>query len=1467
MDDTVGIAFTGGGIRSASYAAGALFSLGVSGFMENVDMMSSVSGGGYALSSYLTFVLENPLHSNQPTSPPPPGEHNQFSPAFHSFVSRLPPASRAGVLLYYRFFSRCDYLVRWNNVIIIWDILRLLAAITISLLTHTVILAAISVFIAAAVNGMMGDALRQALGQETVWLAHVAVAIAIFLGTLIIFPALISLIVTTLAPSFPPLARHVTPRNSRALWATINVCRVVYIMLAVVYIALIAQNKVFVSAPVSFQLAIWIAFLLFVALLCFRSFALSAPIANVAIIAVPLLTPIIVFWIVIGVASSRVYGAHLPFPLVRSYSLADPDTWSTAVYIATATLAFFSLFYDSLSAFIHRYYQNSLANAFYAHASQSSSTGYRTTSKTLSLSDLNAPEKSVPLFFINTTANDIHDQGGEKALVNTDTRSSSTRNLSRQQMEAKEAGGKPSLVSGAAATTQPFVFSAAYAGSDALGYSHFPKTSSHQQQDAPISSSTPWFPLRKAMALSGAALSVSLGLMDTDFRPFRLAIHFFNMSMGTWVSFPLLPESWLRKWARRSTFASMYALFLLALIQDWLVLIPFGVAIAILVLSFQWDEPWLASRWAMSSTLIRSLVHACGYSWTTGPDGTPPYLSLSDGGHVDNSGLFELFRRKTRIVLCFDGSHDPEITSNSITDLVIENRYRLHQVGIDVQLTGLADDGQPNNVDLIATLLKYQTQRTKRVVAFRISYRDWDVRTNSVNIVPNLVHGILLFANHRVVTNDMGVLDAPDGLFSGHFPFHSTGNQFITPEIFLKYAFLGKRAAAEMVAYLSRWGSPDDSSSSFSSSSFSTSAAPAPENVPSHQKLIQVMSSTMSSWMASPQASNPSSSEHSSEHSSASSAGSDAAHLYHSVDSIANESDAPPPAPTSPDMFQFSQHVLDPSHSSIWSVLHQGPISLNMDPFERKGSFTPRSTIVAVILFFLLSIFTSALLSGLKLDGTLDISWSSAAFGLWIYGALIPFVATVAFFLFIGGDESVFHMLRVDLGLRNRGHQSVCSHLMMQLCIILFTLVVIAFVSCFFAIIISIGTGGIPALLLFAHLQSGCCNPSSSVAYPLLTGFLGFILILYSLFGTCVIGIACTGSTLCGRSKVHSYALVSPQRQFDVENNVSMLSVGLLFAVLQVVHSVPFALIMALRHQMFAPVVWQWIALVCTVSAGLFYLFGLGLFVTSSGLASWKGPASVFSLPVVASNSAFVYLFYLAMFDPDFHAYTLLAASFCTYILFVFLLSSFIYVNADKNINMDAVDFIDSYPYPHFCVQDIIDVARNQRQDLGNTHWAVSKTLLHNICSLRYGQGVVFSHPTAELEATALLNSDEWCTFLQDACRAVDRSSNDAIRFFFTFTIAVLLRFGPPSGRSLQSATISVFSHQCLNLIATLSTLAKQSISLTWDQVLDIFIVSLQKAGPNLPLEPKSMREIKSFDPANIYPHHTHPIPTPPTTQ
>ena len=67
-DDLVGLAFSGGGIRSAVFNLGVLQALEASGLLKRIDYLSSVSGGGY-IASCLSWLKQSRSKAAPPATP------------------------------------------------------------------------------------------------------------------------------------------------------------------------------------------------------------------------------------------------------------------------------------------------------------------------------------------------------------------------------------------------------------------------------------------------------------------------------------------------------------------------------------------------------------------------------------------------------------------------------------------------------------------------------------------------------------------------------------------------------------------------------------------------------------------------------------------------------------------------------------------------------------------------------------------------------------------------------------------------------------------------------------------------------------------------------------------------------------------------------------------------------------------------------------------------------------------------------------------------------------------------------------------------------------------------------------------------------------------------------------------------------------------------------------------------------
>lgn len=131
--------------------------------------------------------------------------------------------------------------------------------------------------------------------------------------------------------------------------------------------------------------------------------------------------------------------------------------------------------------------------------------------------------------------------------------------------------------------------------------------------------------LATAMAISGAAFSSNMGL--GSIAPLRALLTFLNVRLGYWIH---NPRHKARKWI------DAYPRFLCLLYE-----------------------------------MTGARLHE-----------KRPWLNLSDGGHIENLGVYELLRRRCKFVLCVDGEADPAHTFQGLLTMVrhaqIDLGVRIH---------------------------------------------------------------------------------------------------------------------------------------------------------------------------------------------------------------------------------------------------------------------------------------------------------------------------------------------------------------------------------------------------------------------------------------------------------------------------------------------------------------------------------------------------------------------------------------------------------------------------------------------------------------------------------------------------------------------------------------------------------------------------------------------------------------------
>lgn len=222
--------------------------------------------------------------------------------------------------------------------------------------------------------------------------------------------------------------------------------------------------------------------------------------------------------------------------------------------------------------------------------------------------------------------------------------------------------------------------------------------------------------LATAMAISGAAFSSNMGL--GSIAPLRALLAFLNVRLGYWIH---NPRHKARKWI------DAYPRFLCLLYEMTGVRLHEG-------------RPW---------------------------------LNLSDGGHIENLGVYELLRRRCKFVLCVDGEADPQHTFQGLMTMVRHAQIDLG-VRIDPDLRELRPDPKTGHC-------------RSHYHMCRITYPPTAAGSAGGT-------GLLLYVKLSLTGNESELIQRYRGN-NPAFPHQTTLDQFFDEEQFEAYRQLGAHAA------------------------------------------------------------------------------------------------------------------------------------------------------------------------------------------------------------------------------------------------------------------------------------------------------------------------------------------------------------------------------------------------------------------------------------------------------------------------------------------------------------------------------------------------------------------------------------------------------------------------------------------------------------------------------------------------
>jgi hypothetical protein len=151
------------------------------------------------------------------------------------------------------------------------------------------------------------------------------------------------------------------------------------------------------------------------------------------------------------------------------------------------------------------------------------------------------------------------------------------------------------------------------------------------------------------------------------------------------------------------------------------------------------------------------------------------FINLSDGGHIENLGVYELLRRRCKFIIAIDGERDPNMTFHALTTL-----QRLAYIDLGVKIDINLDDLRLNAWGVTRSHFCFSR------IAYPLETRDGDP-----------VYGYFLYVKLSLTGNE-GEFLRRYRLDEPNFPHHSTADQFFTESQFEAYRSLGEHVGDKL---------------------------------------------------------------------------------------------------------------------------------------------------------------------------------------------------------------------------------------------------------------------------------------------------------------------------------------------------------------------------------------------------------------------------------------------------------------------------------------------------------------------------------------------------------------------------------------------------------------------------------------------------------------------------------------------
>ncbi|TBD07487.1 hypothetical protein ELH21_10685 [Rhizobium leguminosarum] len=152
-----------------------------------------------------------------------------------------------------------------------------------------------------------------------------------------------------------------------------------------------------------------------------------------------------------------------------------------------------------------------------------------------------------------------------------------------------------------------------------------------------------------------------------------------------------------------------------------------------------------------------------------------PFANISDGGHIENLGVYELLKRRCRYIVAVDGESDPRMTFHALTNL-----QRLAYIDMGIQIDAELDELRLQDSGFSRShfrfcRIRYPTGKDEQ---------PWEI-------------GYLLYVKLSLTGNE-GEFLRRYRLDEPMFPHHSTADQFFSETQFEAYRALGEHVGDKL---------------------------------------------------------------------------------------------------------------------------------------------------------------------------------------------------------------------------------------------------------------------------------------------------------------------------------------------------------------------------------------------------------------------------------------------------------------------------------------------------------------------------------------------------------------------------------------------------------------------------------------------------------------------------------------------